>query len=76
MVKIDSNDQKEDLGNPSVPEVVCWVFDLMLNGKVFMQLYFFQGAGRHFDSIGNRGAARSFFSLSSGELKNLLCVRW
>lgn len=71
--KIDSNDQKEDVGNPTVPEV-SMVLDLMLNGKVFMQVSFFR------EPVTLRQywepELTQLFSLSSGELKNLLCVRW
>ena len=42
--KIDSNDQKEDVGNPTVPEVV-YGFGFNAEWKGFYAGIFFQGAG-------------------------------
>ena len=76
--KIDSNDQKEDVGNPTVPEVV-YGFGFNAEWKGFYAGIFFQGAGNTSTVLGT-GADATFFPFQWGveesAVRSVVADRW
>ncbi|MEG1008034.1 MAG: TonB-dependent receptor [Bacteroides sp.] len=76
--KIDSNDQMEDVGNPSVPEIV-YGFGFNAEWKGFYAGIFFQGSGNTSTVLGT-GADATFFPFQWGieesAVRSVVSDRW
>ena len=76
--KIDSNDQMEDVGNPSIPEIV-YGFGLNAEWKGFYAGIFFQGSGNTSTVLGT-GAGGTFFPFQWGieesAVRSVVSDRW
>ncbi|GAE21603.1 TonB-dependent receptor [Bacteroides pyogenes] len=76
--RIDSNDQVEDVGNPTVPEIV-YGFGFNAEWKGFYAGIFFQGAGKTSTILGT-GASATFFPFQWGieesAVRSVVSNRW
>ena len=76
--KIDSSDQMEDVGNPTVPEIV-YGFGFNAEWKGFYAGIFFQGAGNTSTVLGT-GADATFFPFQWGieesAVRSVVADRW
>lgn len=77
--KIDSNDQMQDVGNPSVPEIV-YGFGLNAEWRGFYAGVFFQGAGKTSTVLGSGDNPQNFFpfhfTYDETSVRSVVADRW